>query len=80
MLTNNQNSNFENTVFCDETTMQTYRYGFYHMRRPSKRLHASSIKLRNVESLQIWGGISHEGRTEIVVNLFYLYNKIKKYY
>ncbi len=53
------------------------------MRRPSKRPHASSIKLRNVESLQIWGGISYEGPTEIVVNLFYLYNKInkiKKYY
>ncbi|CAF1072277.1 unnamed protein product [Brachionus calyciflorus] len=64
---NNLNDDFENTVFVDETSIQTCRSGLYHMRKKSKRPKVSSLKPRSVKTLNIWGGISFHGTTEFVM-------------
>ena len=65
---NNQNNNFMNACFADESTKQTRRYGLYHMRRKSKRPNASSCKPRDVDSVHVWAAISWFGATKPVVS------------
>lgn len=64
---NNLNNDFKHTVFVDETSIQTRRSGLYHNRRPSSRPRVAATKPRNVQTLNIWGGISYEGTTEFAV-------------
>ena len=66
---NNLTNNFQNTLFVDETSLQTRRSGNYRNRKPSSRPLNAGEKFRSVETLNIWGGISYEGTTEFVVSL-----------
>ena len=70
---NNSKNNFKNYVFADESTMQTSRFGLFHMRRPSSRPKACCIKPRNSFSVQMWLGISWYGPTNLAV-IFNLLN------
>jgi len=47
--------------------MQTFRYGLYSNRKASSRPYASSIKPRNVETVNMWCGITYEGPTQLAV-------------
>lgn len=66
---NNKDNEFLNTIFSDESRMQTCRFGIMHMRLPSSRPHASAIKPRDVKSVNMWLGISWEGATRLAVLL-----------
>ena len=70
---NNINNDFAHVVFVDESTIQTNRWGFYHNRLPSSRPRVCSIKPRCVESIQMWCGISWNGPTTGIVNVFQLF-------
>jgi hypothetical protein len=55
-------------LFADESAMLTNRFGYYHNRKPSSRPSASSIKPRNVVTVNMWLGISYYGATELCVS------------
>jgi len=69
---NNINNDFRNCVFADETSLQTKRSGTYHNRIPSSQPRATAYKLRTVETVQVWGGISSYDLTSIVTFNQYL--------
>ena len=70
---NNQNNNFENFVFADESMIQTSRRGIYFNRKKSSHPKSSHSHPRSVKNVNIWGGISYHGPTRFVVIDFFLF-------
>ena len=65
-------------VCVDESSMQTYRYGLYHMRKISSNPKANCTYKRNIETVNMWLGLSYFGCTPCVVSYCHHLNTHKK--
>lgn len=67
---NNINKSFENTVFCDETTVRVLEVPLYHWRPvctyPDTVPHTTKYRLK----VNVWGAISFKGPSKFEVDLF----------
>ena len=53
----------------DESTLQTYSSPQYHMRKPTSRPKRVNISKKHGEKVNIWGGISWQGRIKFFVSI-----------
>ena len=62
-----RNTNFNNYIFADETTVRILEIPLYHSRKrgTNPAAHSSTAKIR--AKINIWGGISYQGPTPFVV-------------
>ena len=64
----NENENFEDFLFVDETTVRILDIPLYHVRKPSGRPVAQKCTSKYRLKVNIWGGISSKRSTPFVVS------------
>ena len=64
----NQNNNFRNYIFCDETSCWINAAPLYHWRNRSTYPDACEIWTSSRLKLNVWGAISCMGASEFLVN------------
>ena len=69
----NQNNEFLNTIFTDETCSWINEIGFYFWRHPSTYPTVIDMPVKRLK-INVWGGISAMGPTEFVVIIIFKIN------
>ncbi len=69
-----KNTNFENYIFVDESTVRILEIPLYHSRKRATRpaAHSSTSKIR--AKINIWGGISYQGPTPFIVRHLFCFH------
>lgn len=62
-----ENTNFDDYLFVDETTVRILDVPLYQSRKRCGRPQAQSCTSKYRLKVNIWGGISHKGPTPFVV-------------
>lgn len=66
----NKNNDFHDYVFVDETSIWVNELPLYHMRRSGTDPETIASTTNSRGKLNVWGGISFRGATDVSVNKF----------
>ncbi len=64
----NMNTDFDNFIFVDETTIRVAQLPLYHVRQKSSTPQAQCVSNKKRFKVNLWGGISKKGSTPFIVS------------
>ena len=73
---NNENTDFSNYVFVDETSVRLWDLPLYHWRLRNKYPRAIPMTEKYRGKLHVWGGMSFKGLTRFAVSIIFILSLI----